>query len=388
MKTFEGIDFMDFDSLLSDKELMVRDMVRRFVDDKVKPIIDQAHRKGEFPCHLVPLMGDLGLLGSNLEGDGLPGFTNTAYGLIMQELERCDSGLRSFASIQGSLVMYPIYTFGSTEQKKKWLPLLCAGEKIGCFGLTEPDFGSNPGGMVTRARIDGDAFILNGTKMWITNGTLADVAVVFAKLDGEVNGFLVEKGAPGFSSQEIQGKFSLRASDTATLYFDECRIPAENRLPGAHGLKAPLMCLTQARYGIAWGAIGAATECYHTALEYARERIQFHYNPIAGHQLVQEKLVWMITEITKAQFMTLHAARLKDRGELKFFHVSMIKRNNVDMALQCARLARDILGAAGIVDDHPVIRHMLNLESVRTYEGTHDIHTLLIGEKITGIPAY
>jgi len=330
----------------------------------------------------------MGLLGANLSGYGLPGLGAAAYGLMMQELERGDSGLRSFASVQGALVMYPIHAFGTEEQKQRWLPRLGAGEAVGCFGLTEPDFGSNPSGMTTRAEARDGGFVLNGAKMWITNGDLADVAVVFAKLDGEVSGFLVERGTPGFSTQEIKGKFSLRASDTASLYFEDCFIPADNLLPGAKGLKAALMCLTQARFGIAWGVMGAAMECYHTALEYAKERVQFSGKPIAGHQMVQEKLVWMVTEITKAQFLALQAARLKDRGELKFQHVSMIKRNHVDMALQCARLARDILGAAGIVDDHPVIRHMLNLESVRTYEGTHDIHTLIVGDAITGIPAY
>jgi len=388
MQAFRGVDYLEFDSLLSEEEGMVRQMVRRFVDEQVKPVIDDFHRRGEFPQELIAAMGELELLGPNLAGYNLPGMSNVVYGLIMQELERGDSAVRSFASVQGSLVMYPIHTFGSEGQKKRWLPSLGRGEKIGCFGLTEPDFGSNPGGMTTRARREGDRFVLNGAKMWITNGTQADVAVVFAKLDGEVNGFLVEKDTPGFQAEKIHGKFSLRASDTASLYFDECAIPLANRLPGARGLKTALMCLNQARYGIAWGAIGAAMECYHTALEYARERVQFNQRPIAGHQLVQEKLVWMITEITKAQFMTLHAGRLKDDDRLKFYHVSLLKRNNVDMALQCARLARDILGAAGIVDDHPVIRHMLNLESVRTYEGTHDIHTLIVGEKITGLPAY
>jgi glutaryl-CoA dehydrogenase len=367
---------------------MVQRMVRRFVAEQVDPVIQDYHRRAEFPREMPAALGELELLGPNLDGYGLPGMSETVYGLIMQELERGDSAVRSFASVQGSLVMYPIHTFGSEEQKETWLPALGRGEKIGCYGLTEPDFGSNPGGMTTRARREGDHYVLNGAKMWITNGTMADVAVVFAKLDGEVNGFLVEKGTPGFAAESIHGKFSLRASDTASLYFDECAIPLANRLPGARGLKTALMCLNQARYGIAWGAIGAAMACYHTALEYARERIQFGNRPIATHQLVQEKLVWMITEITKAQFMTLHAARLKDDGRLKFYHVSLLKRNNVDMALQCARLARDILGAAGIVDDHPVIRHMLNLESVRTYEGTHDIHTLIVGEHITGFPAF
>ncbi len=388
MKPFHGVDYFGFDPLLSEEERMVRDTVRRFVDEQVKPVIEAHHREGRFPAALIRPLAELGLLGASLSGYGLPGLGNAAYGLIMQELERGDSGIRSFASVQGALVMYPIHAFGSEAQKTRWLPRLGAGEAIGCFGLTEPDFGSNPGGMTTRAEPTADGYVLNGSKMWITNGDLADVAVVFAKLGGEVNGFLVERGTPGFATQEIKGKFSLRASDTATLFFEDCRIPAANRLPGAQGLRTALMCLTQARYGIAWGVIGAAMECYHTALEYAKERIQFGGRPIAAHQLVQEKLAWMITEITKAQFLTLHAARLKDAQQLKFHHVSMIKRNNVDMALQCARLARDILGAAGIVDDHPVIRHMLNLESVRTYEGTHDIHTLIIGQHVTGEAAY
>jgi len=388
MKPFQGVDFFQFDQLLQEEELMVRETVRRFVEEQVKPRIEACHREGRFPLELVRPMAELDLYGANLSGYGLPGLGSAAYGLIMQELERGDSGIRSFASVQGALVMYPIHAFGSEAHKERWLPLLARGEKIGCFGLTEPDFGSNPGGMTTRAERVPGGYRLNGAKMWITNGDLADVAVVFAKLDGEVTGFLVEKGTPGFQAQEIKGKFSLRASDTASLFFSDCVVPEENRLPGARGLKTALMCLTQARYGIAWGALGAAMECYHTALEYSRERIQFAGRPIASHQLVQEKLVWMITEISKAQFLTLQAARLKDRGELEFQHVSMIKRNNVDVALQTARLARDILGAAGIVDDHPVIRHMLNLESVRTYEGTHDIHALIVGQHITGWPAY
>ena len=388
MKPYQGVDFFQFDALLGEEERLVRDTVRRFVEEQVKPRIEQCHREGRFPLELVRPMAGLDLFGANLSGYGLPGLGSAAYGLIMQELERGDSGVRSFASVQGALVMYPIHAFGAEAQKQRWLPPLARGEKIGCFGLTEPDFGSNPAGMVTRAERVPGGYRLNGAKMWITNGDLADVAVVFAKLDGEVAGFLVEKGTPGFETREIKGKFSLRASDTASLYFSDCVVPEENLLPGARGLKTALMCLTQARYGIAWGALGAAMECYHTALEYARERVQFAGRPIASHQLVQEKLVWMISEICKAQFLTWQAAALKDRGELKFHHVSMIKRNNVDMALQTARLARDILGAAGIVDDHPVIRHMLNLESVRTYEGTHDIHALIIGHQITGCPAY
>ncbi len=300
MKPFHGVDYFGFDPLLSEEDRIVRDKVRRFVDEQVKPVIEAHHREGRFPAALIRPLAELGLLGASLSGYGLPGLGNAAYGLIMQELERGDSGIRSFASVQGALVMYPIHAFGSEAQKTRWLPRLGAGEAIGCFGLTEPDFGSNPGGMTTRAEPTADGYVLNGSKMWITNGDLADVAVVFAKLGGEVNGFLVERGTPGFATQEIKGKFSLRASDTATLFFEDCRIPAANRLPGAQGLRTALMCLTQARYGIAWGVIGAAMECYHTALEYAKERIQFGGRPIAAHQLVQEKLAWMITEITKA----------------------------------------------------------------------------------------
>ena len=306
----------------------------------------------------------------------------------MQELERGDSGLRSFVSVQSSLVMYPIYAFGSKEQKDRWIPPLASGEAIGCFGLTEPDFGSNPGGMRTTARRDGDGWVLNGSKQWITNGTLADVAVVWAQTDDGVRGFLVEKGTPGFTSSDQHGKFSLRASTTSELGFTDCRIPAENLLPKTEGLKNALMCLNQARYGIAWGGIGAAMQCYQTALEYAGERIQFGGRPIASHQLVQDKLVWMISEITKGQFLALQIGRLKDAGRVKHFHISMGKRNNVWVARESAKLAREILGANGIVDDYPVIRHMLNIESVYTYEGTHDIHGLVIGERITGIPAF
>ncbi|MCK4754030.1 MAG: acyl-CoA dehydrogenase family protein, partial [Calditrichia bacterium] len=310
-----------------------------------------------------------------------------AYGLIMQELERGDSGLRSFASVQGGLVIYPIYRFGSEEQKTKWLQSLISGDKIGCFGLTEPDFGSNPAGMKTTAQKTSGGYRLNGSKMWITNGSLADVAVVWAKLDDTIRGFLVEKGTPGFQVRTIKGKFSLRASDTAELAFDECEIPEENILPDTDGLKSPLKCLTQARYSIAWGTIGAAMACYDTALKYAQSRIQFD-RPIAGYQLTQEKLVYMVTEITKAQLLNYHLAKLKDEQKMKSTHVSMAKRNNVEESLKIARMARSILGANGISDEYPVIRHMLNLETVSTYEGTHEIHTLILGEDITGIAAY
>jgi glutaryl-CoA dehydrogenase len=385
---FPGVDFLELDPLLGEEERLVRDTVREFVEDKVKPIIEECHREARTPLELVPEMGRLNLFGATIAEYGLPGLNNVAYGLIMQELERGDSGLRSFVSVQSSLVMYPIYTFGSPEQKDRWVPALASGEAIGCFGLTEPDFGSNPGGMRTTARRDGDSWVLNGSKQWITNGTLADVAVVWAKTPDGVRGFLVEKGTTGYTSSDQHGKFSLRASTTSELGFHDCRIPAANLLPGTTGLKSALMCLNQARYGIAWGGLGAAMECYWTALEYAKQRIQFGGQPIACHQLVQEKLVWMVSEISKGQLLALQLGRLKDRGRLKPHQVSLGKRNNVWVARECAKLAREVLGANGIVDDYPVIRHMLNIESVFTYEGTHDIHALVIGEAITGIPAY
>ncbi len=388
MQRFTGVDYLEIEALLSDEERLTRDTVRAFVDDLVKPIIEECHRDGRTPLELVPKIGELGLFGSTIDEYGLPGLGNIGYGLIMQELERGDSGLRSFVSVQSSLVMYPIYTFGSKAQRDRWIPALGSGEAIGCFGLTEPDFGSNPGGMRTTARRDGSEWVLNGSKQWITNGTLADVAVVWAKTDDGVRGFLVEKGTPGFTSSNQHGKFSLRASTTSELGFADCRIPAENMLPKTVGLKNALMCLNQARYGIAWGGLGAAMDCYHTALEYAKERIQFSGQPIASHQLVQDKLVWMVTEITKGQLLAFQLGKLKDAGRAKHHHISMGKKNNVWVARECARMAREILGANGIVDDYPVIRHMLNLESVFTYEGTHDIHTLVIGERITGIPAF
>jgi glutaryl-CoA dehydrogenase len=385
---FPGVDFIELDALLTDEERLVRETVRDFVDDKVKPIIEECHREARTPLELVPEMGRLNLFGASIPDYGLPGLGGVAYGLIMQELERGDSGLRSFVSVQSSLVMYPIYTFGSQEQKDRWIPPLSTGEAIGCFGLTEPDFGSNPGGMRTTARRQGNDWILNGSKQWITNGTLADVAVVWAKTEDGIRGFLVEKGTPGFTSSDQHGKFSLRASTTSELGFQDCRIPGENLLPGTSGLKNALMCLNQARYGIAWGGIGSAMETYNAALQYAGERLQFSGRPIASHQLVQEKLVWMVSEITKGQLLAYQLGRLKDQGRLKHQHISLGKRNNVWVARECARLAREILGANGIVDDYPVIRHMLNIESVYTYEGTHDIHALIIGEAITGIPAY
>jgi glutaryl-CoA dehydrogenase len=338
---------------------------------------------------LVAQLGELGFFGANLEGYGCAGMTNTAYGLVMQELERGDSGLRSFVSVQSALVMYPIYTFGSDRQKEKWLRRLQSGEAVGCFGLTEPQFGSNPGGMLTRAVKKGNKYVLNGEKMWITNGSLADVAVVWAKCEDErVRGFLVEKGAPGFKAWDVHGKWSLRASVTSGLSLSDCEILEENLLPGATGLRGPLSCLNQARYGIGWGALGAAMACYDTALQYAKTRKQFANKPIASHQLVQEKLAWMITEIVKGQLLALQVGRLKDKGKADASHISMLKMNNVAIALETARKARDVLGANGIVDDYCIMRHMNNLESVYTYEGTNDIHKLIIGEKITGISAF
>jgi glutaryl-CoA dehydrogenase len=386
--SFPGVDYMDVDSLLSEEELMVRQTVRDFVDEEVLPIIEEAHRHEKFPNHLVGKMAEMGLFGSTISDYGLPGLSNVAYGLIMQELERGDSGLRSFVSVQSGLVMYPIYTYGSQEQKDHWIPKLASGEAIGCFGLTEPDFGSNPGGMRTHARKDGDSWVLNGAKSWITNGSVADVAVVWAKTADGIRGFIVEKETPGYSTAYHMGKFSLRASVTSQLFFEDCRIPAENVLPETSSLKHPLGCLTQARYGIAWGALGAAMAVYQTAVDYSKSRIQFGGQPIASHQLVQNKLAWMITEITKGQFLALQMGRLKDQGKLRPHQVSMGKMNNVNIALESARMARDILGANGISDEYPVIRHMLNLESVKTYEGTHDIHNLIIGEAVTGIAAY
>jgi len=388
---FQGVDFLAFDSLLSEDELLVRTNTRSFIDDKLVPIIEQCNRDGRFPKELIRPMGELGFFGANLHGYGCAGMSNVQYGLVMQEFERGDSGFRSFVSVQSALVMYPIYTFGSDQQKETWLPKLATGEKLGCFGLTEPDFGSNPGGMRTRARRQGDTYILNGEKMWITSGSIADVAVIWAKVDDEgdkVRGFLVETNRPGFSAHDVKGKWSLRASITSGLSMQDVRVPAANLLPGSGGLKSPLMCLNQARYGISWGAIGAAMSCYDTALQYAMQRKQFRDQPIASHQLVQEKLAWMITEISKAQLLSYHLGRMKDAGTISFEHISMAKRNNVWMACECARMAREILGGAGITDDFPIMRHMMNLESVKTYEGTHDIHALILGQSITGIPAF
>ncbi len=388
---FPGVDFYGIEELFSEDELAVRDLVRDFVDAEVLPVIENCAWEGRFPRELVPKMAGLNLFGATLSDYGLPGLNNVAYGLIMQELERGDSGLRSFVSVQSSLVMFPIYTYGSKAQKDRWIPKLASGEAIGCFGLTEPDFGSNPGGMRTVAKKDGNAWVLNGAKAWITNGSIADVAVVWAKVEdtnGTVRGFLVPRGTKGLTTSEHRMKMSLRASVTSQLAFEDCRIPEENVLAGVEGLKGPLSCLTQARYGIAWGALGSAMATYHCALEYAKSRKQFKDRPIAAHQLVQEKLAFMITEITKGQLLALRLGRLKDEKKMKPEQVSMAKRNNVWVARECAKLAREILGANGIVGEYPVFRHLANIESVYTYEGTHDIHTLVLGQAVTGIPAY
>jgi glutaryl-CoA dehydrogenase len=387
METYRGVDFYRVDDLLKPEERMIRDSVRGWVDERILPSIARWVRESSFPRELTSEMGAMGFLGPHIPGQGSPDLGAVGYGLIQQELERGDSGFRSFASVQGSLVMWPIHTYGSDEHRERWIPPLREGRMIGCFGLTEADAGSNPGAMRTTARRDGATWILNGSKMWITNGSIADVAVVFAKVDGEVRGFLVEAGTPGFRANEIHGKWSLRASVTSELHFDECRIPEANLLPGAIGLKAALACLTQARYGIAWGAIGAAMACYHAALEYARSRVQFDL-PIAHHQLVQHKLVEMLSGITKGQLLALRLAQMKEAGTARFDHVSLAKRENVRMALDTARSAREILGASGITDEYPVGRHMANLESVDTYEGTHDIHTLIVGASITGFEAF
>lgn len=388
MATFQGVDYFSIDSLLSEDEILVRSTVRQFVDDKVLPIIERHNRAGTFPRELVAEMAQLGMFGATLPARyGCAEMNNVAYGLVMQELERGDSSIRSFASVQSALVMYPIFAFGSEEQKMRWLPALASGEKIGCFGLTEPDFGSNPGGMATRAEERDGGYLLNGAKMWITNGTIADVAVVWAKLNGVVHGFLVEKGTKGFSAPEMKGKHSLRASVTSELVLEDVLVPREGMLPNGSGLRLPLSCLSQARYGIAWGAIGSAMACYDAALNYAKTRIQFD-KPIASFQLTQAKLVHMVSEITKAQLLCLQLGRLKDAGKVRFQQISLAKRNNVYHALEIAREARTILGANGILDEYPVMRHAANLESVLTYEGTHEMHTLIVGEDITGIPAF
>lgn len=383
---FQGIDYYDLEESLSSEARMIRDSVRGFVEKEFLPIVRDHYRAGTFPKEIIPTLGEMGLLGSNLKGYGLPGIDQISYGLVMQELERGDSGLRSFASVQGALVMYPIHTFGSEEQKERWLPLLGAGKAVGCFGLTEPDHGSDPAGMKTKAVKDGNGYVLSGAKMWITNGSLADVAVVWAKLDGVVRGFLVEKGTPGFTAPQIHSKLSLRASITSELIFDDVRVPAENILPGVQGLKGPLMCLTQARYGIAWGAVGAAMACFDEALSYTKERKMFD-RPVASFQLTQAKIADMATAITAAQLIALRLGQLKQAGKMRPQQVSLAKRNNVRMALEVARTARGMLGANGISDEYQTMRHMCNLESVDTYEGTYEIHTLVLGKDLTGIDA-
>ena len=388
MAKFPGVDYLLIDSQLNEQEKMVRQTARQFVDERVIPQIRDCFRDGRFPTELICEMGRLGFFGANLEGYGCAGMNNVEYGLIMQELERGDSGVRSFASVQGALVMYPIYAYGSEEQKQRWLPKLQSGEAIGCFGLTEPGYGSNPAGMLTRARREGGEWILNGEKTWITNGSIADVAIVWARAEDGIRGFLVEKGTAGFSSSELHGKLSMRASVTASLALSDARVPESAMLPGAKGLKGPLGCLSQARYGIGWGVIGAAMDCYETARSYSVLRKQFDDKPIASHQLVQEKLADMITEITKAQLLALHCGRLKDEGKIEPWHISMLKRNNARIALDCARQARDLLGGNGIMDEYPIMRHLCNLETVKTYEGTDHIHTLVIGERVTGVAAY
>lgn len=386
MAKYESLNYLNFDGLLSEDELMVRDMVRDFVSEEVIPVLQDCHRKETFPDHLIPRFGELGLLGSTIQGYGCAGLDNVAYGLVMQELERGDSGIRSFCSVQGALVMYPINAYGSEEQKEKYLPKLATGELIGCFGLTEPDAGSNPGGMLTKAEKVEGGYKLSGNKMWITNGCVADIAIVWAKLNGVVRGFIVDTKLPGFSTSKMEGKFSLRVSVTSELHMENCVVPEDAILPNVEGLKGPLGCLTQARYGIAWGALGAANACYHEALHYAKERIIFD-KPLAQYQLAQAKLVKMAQEITKGQLLVLQMGRLKDKGELEHWHVSLGKMNNCKLALETAREARDILGANGIIDEYPIMRHMLNLESVNTYEGTEDIHRLVVGQMITGLSA-
>ncbi|MFN2419810.1 MAG: acyl-CoA dehydrogenase family protein [Gemmatimonadota bacterium] len=385
---FKGVDYVDLESEFSSEERMARDTVRRFVDERVLPVIEEAYLEGRFPEELIPGLAELGVLGASLpEEYGCAGMNSVAYGLITQELERGDSGIRSFASVQGALVMYPIFTFGSEEQRRRWLPAMARGEAIGCFGLTEADYGSNPGGMATRAIKDGDGWVLNGSKMWITNGSMAHVAVVWAKTDEGIRGFLVEKGMDGYEAKSMHGKHSLRASDTSELVFNDVRLPGDAVLPKSGGLKSPLMCLTQARYGIAWGAVGSAMACYEEAVRYAKERIQFD-KPIASFQLVQERLVDMLEGVTLGQILAYRLGRLKDEGKLKHTQVSLAKRHNVMMARKVAASARWTLGANGVHSEYQVMRHMCNMESVFTYEGTHDIHTLALGEDITGIAAF
>lgn len=391
--TFTGVDYYQFDTLLSEEEIAVRDAVREWVDDALMPVIGDAYIEGKFPKQLIPGMAELGLFGANLpEEYGCAGLNNVAYGLIMQELERGDSGIRSFASVQGALVMYPIYAFGSDEQKNEWLPKLASGAEIGCFGLTEPDYGSNPGGLITTARETDDGWVLNGVKMWITNGSQATVSIIWAKTGDiddakSIRGFIVPTNTPGFSARDQKGKLSLRASDTSELHLQDVHVPKDAILPKSGGLKSPLMCLTQARYGIAWGGIGAAMACYDEALRYSQERVMFD-RPIGQTQIQQVRLADMLTEITKAQFLTLQLGRLKDAGTMTPQQVSLAKRNNVNMATECAREARRLLGANGILVEYHSMRHMANLESVYTYEGTHDMHSLILGQDVTGLNAF
>ena len=387
MSRYEGVDFYKMEQHLTEEEIMVRDLVRDWVDEKVIPIIEKYYTKGTFPTELISDIGEMGLFGCNLKGYECAGLSNVAYGLVCQELERGDSAIRSCVSVQGSLSMYPIHAFGTEEQKQKYLPGMAKGEIIGCFGLTEPDHGSDPGGMETKAVEDGDSYILNGAKMWITNGTIADIAIVWAKLDGKIRGFIVEKEDSGFTAPEMKGKHSLRASITSELVFQDCKIPKDRLLPNVQGLKGPLSCLTQARYGITWGSLGAAMGCFHSSVDYSKSRIMFE-KPIASFQLVQNKLAWMLREITKGQLLAYHLGRAKDKGDFTPEMVSLGKMNNVDIAIQIARMARDIHGANGILNEYPIMRHMANLESVYTYEGTHDIHNLILGRWITGIQAF
>ncbi len=388
MQPYESLNYMEEDGLFTSEELMIRDSVREFVSEEVIPTLQEANRDEKFPMHLIPRFAEMGLLGSTIQGYGAAGLGHVAYGLVMSELERGDSGIRSFCSVQGALVMYPIYAYGSEEQKNKYLPKLAAGEMIGCFGLTEPDAGSNPGSMRTKAEKVAGGYKLNGNKMWITNGCISDVAIVWAKLDGVVRGFIVDKGTPGFTTSTMKGKFSLRVSVTSELHLQNCIVPAENLLPKIEGLKGPLSCLTQARYGIGWGVLGAANACYHTALTYSKERTIFEGKSLAHYQLAQAKLVKMVQEITKGKLLALQAGRTKEAGKLMPHHVSLLKMNNCKIALETAREARDMLGGNGIIDEYPVIRHMMNLETVNTYEGTEDIHRLVIGQHLTGTPAF
>lgn len=387
MRMFQGVDYYRCEELLSEEERSVRNTVRNWIENDYLPKVETYFDQGIFDTDLIPQMAELGLFGIKIEGYGCHGMSDMVYGIVCRELERGDSGLRSFVSVQNSLVMYPIYTFGSEEQKSRWLPVMARGEKIGCFGLTEYDTGSDPAHLRTRAGRDGGDYVINGNKLWITNGELADVAVIWARTDEGIRGFLVEKGTPGFQAYPIKNKYSHRASVTSGLSLDDVRVPAENLLPGTSGLKSALMCLNEARYGIAWGAVGSAMACYEIALEYAKSRVQFEV-PIAGFQLVQTKLVKMLTEITKAQLLCVQLGKLKEAGLARHTQISLAKMNNVSEALKIARTARDILGANGITLDYHIIRHMLNLEAVYTYEGTHDIHVLSVGRDITGLDAF